>query len=267
VKTLQQHLVEQGIVPEHVLTDTDSFPIHDSVLELASHNVMFGYGGLPFLFADPKRAKPYLLAKYKELSTHSSGRDPEVSLVYAHILAVLGDPAGEDELIAWVQANRWNAKWREGLDAGGSRMGAYLLALGRAKSKKAVPAIEEKIRELVTADKAPSAAPCRIVALVSQMLGERVLAEPLAALLDAPQVAGHAIRFGAEIPPVPGYDSRSSYSQKEKEDVTREVNLAAALYRLGDKDGNGEAILRAYADDPRGFCANYARRVLAERGR
>ncbi|NLS92971.1 MAG: FAD-dependent oxidoreductase [Planctomycetaceae bacterium] len=267
VKTLQRHLVEQGIVPENVLTDTDSYPIHDSVLELASHNVMFGYGGLPFLFADPQRAKPYLLAKYKELSTHSSGRDPEVSLVYAHILAVLGDPAGEDELIGWVQANNWDAKWKEGLDAGGSRMGAYLLALGRAKSKKAVPVIAEKIRELVRADKAPSAAPCRIVALVSQMLGEPALAEPLATLLDAPDVAGHAIRFGPEIPPVPGYDSRSSYSQKEKGDVTREINLAAALHRLGDKDGKGEAILKAYADDPRGFCANYARRVLAERGR
>lgn len=267
VKTLQRHLAEQGIVPENVLTDTDSYPIHDSVLELASHNVMFGYGGLPFLFAAPQRAKPYLLAKYKELSTHSSGRDPEVSLVYAHILAVLGDPVGEDELIGWVQANNWDAKWKEGLDAGGSRMGAYLLALGRAKSKKAVPVIAEKIRELAGADKAPSATSCRIVALVSQMLGEPDLAEPLAALLDAPDVAGHAIRFGPEIPPVPGYDSRSSYSQKEKGDVTREINLAAALYRLGDKGGKGEAILKAYADDPRGFCANYARRVLAERRR
>ncbi len=267
VKTLQQHLVEKGVVPEHVLTDTDSYPIHDSVLNLASHHVMFGYEGLPFLFADPQRARPYLQEKYKELSTHSSGRDPEVSLVYAHVLAVLGDPAGEDELIAWVQGNDWDTKWKDGLGAGGSRMGAYLLALGRAKSTKAVPVIAEKIRELVRADKAPSAAPCRIVALVSQMLGEPVLAESLAALLDAPDVAGHAMHFGPEIPPVPGYDSRSTYNQKEKGDVTREINLAAALYRLGDKDGKGEAILKAYADDPRGFCANYARRVLAERGR
>ncbi len=264
VKKLQQHLVESGVVPESVLTDTDSYPIHDSVLKLASHHVMFGYEGLPLLFADPQRAKPYLQEKYKELSTHSSGRDPEVSLVYAHILAVLGDPAGEDELVAWVRANDWDAKWKEGLGAGGNRMDAYLLALGRAKSKKAVPAIAEKIRELAVAGKTPQAAHCRIAALVSQMLGDPVLAEPLAALLDAPDVAGHAIRLGPEIPPVPGYGSRSNYSQKEKGDVTREINLAAALYRLGDKDGKGKAILESYAEDPRGFCANYARRVLAE---
>ena len=201
------------------------------------------------------------------MSTHSSGRDAEVSLVYAHILAVLGDPVGEDELIAWVQANDWDAKWKEGLGAGSNRMEAYLLALGRANSKKAAPVIAEKIRELVAAGKTPSPAHCRIVAVVSQMLREPVLAEPLAALLDASDVAGHAIRLGPEIPPVPGYTSRSNYSQKEKDDVLREINLAAALYRLGDKDGKGKAILQSYAEDPRGFCANYARRVLAERAR
>ena len=226
---------------------------------------MFGYEGLPFLFADPERAKPYLQQRYQELSTHSSGRDPEVSLVYAHILAVLGDPVGEDELIAWVEANDWSAKWKEGLGAGGNRMDAYLLALGRASSQKAAPVIAEKIRELVEAGNTPSSAHCRIVAMASQMLRAPILAEPLAALLEAPGVAGHAIRLGPAIPPVPGYTSRSNYSQQEKTDVVREINLAAALYRLGDKDGKGEAILKAYTEDPRGFCANYARRVLAEK--
>ena len=265
VKALQRQLVQSGVVPESVLTATDSYPIPDSTLKLASHNVMFGYEGLPVLFADPERAKPYLREKYQELSTHSSGRDSEVSLVYAHILAVLGDPVGADELIAWVQANGWNAKWKKGLDAGGNRMEAYLLALARTNSKKAAPVIAEKIRELTATGQTPSTAHCRIVALVSQALGDPVLAEPLAALLDLPDVAGHSIRLTPSITPVPGYDSRSNYSQKEKSDVIREIDLAAALYRLGDKDGKGKGILTAYAEDPRGFCANYARRVLAER--
>ena len=267
VKELQHKLVAEGVVPETVLTDTDSYPVSDSALELASHNVMFGYEGLPVLFADPGRAIPYLKQKYDELSTHSSGRKPEVSLLYAHILAVLGDPAGEDELIAWVQANDWEAKWESGLDSGGNRMEAYLLALGRANSTKAAPVIAEKIRALAATEKSPSNAHCRIAALVGQMLGEPVFAEPLAALLDAPGVSGHAIVWGPEIPPVPGYDSRSNYSQQEKGDITREINLAAALFRVGDWQGKGEAILKAYAADPRGFCANYARRVLAEQPR
>lgn len=263
VKALQRHLVEKGIVPEAVLSEKDSYPLSDTMLKLATHDVMLGYGGLQFIFADPERAKPYLLEKYNELSKHSSGRDPEVSLVYAHILAVLGDPVGEEELIAWVKSNAWDAKWKEGLGSGANRMEAYLLALGRAKSKKAVPVIADKIRDLIK-ERKPSNTSFRIVSLVCPMIGDPALAEPLAELLARPNISGHAIKMSAEIPPVPGYDSRSGYSQQEKNEVPREVNLAAALYRLGDKNGAGESILKAYADDPRGFYANYARRVLAE---
>ena len=266
VKALQQHLVEKGIVPDSVLNEKDSYPLSDTALRLASHDVMSGYGGLPFIFADPERAKPLLLEKYHELSKHSSGRDPEVSLVYAHILAVLGDPVGEDELIAWVKSHGWEDKWTEGLGSGANRMEAYLLALGRAKSIKAVPVICEKIRTLVSEPK-PANTSFRIVSLVCPMIGDAALAAPLAELLARPNISGHAIKMAAEIPPVLGYDSRSSYSQTEKNEVPREVNLAAALYRVGDRDGKGESILKAYADDPRGFYANYARRVLAERKR
>jgi len=267
IKDLQRHLVEKEIVPETVLNEKDSYPLTDSQLKLASHDVMLGYGGLPCLFADPVRAKPYLVEKYHELSKHSSGRDPEVSLVYAHILAVLGDPVGEAELIAWVKAHGWEDKWTEGLGSGANRMEAYLLALGRAKSNKAVPVIVDKILELCKDENLEKSASThfRILSLVCPMIGDPAFAEPLAQLLTMPNVSGHAIKMAAEVPPVPGYDSRSSYSQKEKNEVPREVNLAAALYRVGDKDGKGEAILKAYADDPRGFYANYARRVLVEK--
>lgn len=265
VKTLQKHLVEVGVVPETVLTDVDSFPISDSQLKLASYHVMFGYEGLPYIFAAPERALPHLQDKYRELSTHSSGRSPEVSLVYAHVLAVLGDPVGEDELIGWVQSNDWHTAWQDGLGSGANRMEAYLLALGRAGSKKAVPVLAEKIIDLAEGKKQVSPSRCRMVALVSQMLGDPALAEPLSRLLQAKGIGGYAIKMGAEIPPVPGYDSRSNYSQQEKSSVPREINIAAALYRLGDFEGKGEAVLKAYADDPRGFYAHYARRVLAER--
>lgn len=56
---LQKHLVAKGIVPASVLTDTDSYPIPEDQLRLASHNVMFGYAGVELLFSDPERAKPH----------------------------------------------------------------------------------------------------------------------------------------------------------------------------------------------------------------
>ncbi|MDX9980800.1 MAG: FAD-dependent oxidoreductase [Lentisphaeria bacterium] len=265
VPELQRHLVEKGNLPASVLDARDSHPVSDEMLKLATHDLMFNYGNLAFLFAEPERAKPYLQERYRELSTHSSGRSPEVSLVYAHVLAMLGDPVGEDELIAWIEANEWTAKWDAGRDAGGNRMSAYILALGRAGSRKAIPAIAAKARENCQDGKrAPSPNVARILALTAQALRDPALAEVLAMMLDCPGVSGHSFRLAADIPPVPGYDSRSNYSHGEKNAVAREMNLACALYRLGDHEGKAAAILQAYADDPRGFYANYARLVLAE---
>ncbi|MDZ7617560.1 MAG: FAD-dependent oxidoreductase, partial [Patescibacteria group bacterium] len=266
VAELQRHLVEMGNLPESVLGARDSHPISDEMLTLASHDLLLNYCGAAFLFADPQRAKPLLLAKYRELSTHSSGRDPEASLVYAHVLAMLGDPVGEDELIGWVEANGWVERWAAGKDAGGNRMSSYILALARAGSRKAVRAILAKGRECCSNGKrTPTANTSRILALASQSLGDPALAEMLVLLLDSPGVSGHAIGFSTDIPPVPGYDSRSNYSHDEKNAVAREMNLACALYRLGDRDGKAAAILRAYAQDPRGFYAHYARLVLSEK--
>lgn len=265
IRELQGHLVQVGILPESVLHEQDSYPIPDSLLKLAAHDVMMGYGGLPFLFADPERAKPILREKYAELSKHSSGRNPEVSLIYAHILAMLGEPAGEEELIKWVAEHDWDDKWPEDTGSRVNRMETYVLALGRAGSAKAAPAILAKGQELCDLKKEPSWSRCRALGLASVALHDSSLASMLAKLLDAPGVSGHAIRYAAEIPPVPGYTSRTNYSQQEKMEGAREVNLATCLYRLGDCEGKGRAVLEAYANDPRGFFANFARQVLAEK--
>lgn len=265
IQSLQQQLVDKGIIPASVLDERDSHPVPDVMLQMAAHNVMIGYDDLPFLFADPVRAKPFLLEKWKELDRFTDGRDAENSLVYAHLLALFGDATGQDELIEWVQNHTWDDKWIAGKDPGTSRMGAYILALGRAHSQKAVPAILARGEDLCEAGKAPTNPQCRILGLACESIGDRAFADLLASLLDLPGVAGHSIVMAPDIPPVPDYDSRSSYSQKEKQQTVREINLARALYRLGDKDGKAAAILRAFAEDPRGFYANYARLVLAQK--
>ena len=44
----------------------------------------------------------------------------------------------------------------------------------------------------------------------------------------------------------------------------REIALARALYRCGDKDGLGESILKRYTTDLRGHFARHAAAVLTE---
>jgi hypothetical protein len=267
VKKLQEQLVADGVLPQSVIGTPDSYPLSEDMLKLAAAMVRVNYEGLQFLMADPQRALPCVLQKYRELDTHSSGRDPAVSLAYAQVLALLGDATGEDELIDWVSKNNWEVKWDVGLDAGVNRMSAYILALGRIHSKKAVPAINQRIMELA-GFKYVRPEHCRVIALVAPLIDDPALVPALKALLQAPAVSGHALQMGKTIPPVEGYSSTSDFRQKstEKTFTLREINLATALFRLGDSEGTAQKILESYANDPRGFYANYARRVLQSKG-
>ncbi|MFO7938100.1 MAG: FAD-dependent oxidoreductase [Kiritimatiellia bacterium] len=265
VKELQKHLVDVGIIPESVLHETDSYPISDACLKMAAHDVMFNYCGLPYLFAAPERSKVYLTEKYRELGTHSSGTDPDISLIYAHVLAMLGDPSGEDELIDWVKEHGWWDKWGKGIDNGFARMDSYIYALGRIKSRKAVPAVIARAEQLVVSKNRLSIRRARALSVACQSIGDPAFADVLAGLLERPEVKGHWITLKPEIKPVPGFHSRVNYSHEEKRCTLMEVNLAVALYRLGDTNGKAETVLRHYAEDPRGFYANYARRVLQEK--
>ena len=263
IRKLQEELVADGVLPPSVIGTPASHPLSEDLLNLAAAMLRVNYDGLQFIMAEPQRSLPFVLQKYRELDTHSSGRDPAVSLAYAHVLALLGDATGEGELTDWVFKNSWDAKWDEGLDAGVNRMSAYILALGRIRSKRAVPAIGARIAELA-ALKYVRPEYCRVIALSASLIGDPALAPALKTLLQAPGVSGHAIRMGKTIPPVEGYSSTSDYRQKSTEKLftLREINLAASLYRLGDSEGAARKILEAYSNDPRGFYANYARRAL-----
>lgn len=263
IQKLQEKLVADGVIPQSAMGTPDSYPLSEDLLKLEAAMLRVNYDGLQFIMADPQRALPCVLQKYKELDTHSSGRDPGVSLVYAHVLALLGDATGEDELVAWVSTNTWDAAWDAGLDAGVNRMSAYILALGRIHSKKAIPAINQQI-EALAKFKYVRPEYCRNIALAAALINDPALIPGLKTLLQAPSVSGHAIQMGKTIPKVEGYSSTSDFRQKatEKTFTLREINLAVTLFRLGDSDAVGQKILEAYAQDPRGFYANYARQVL-----
>lgn len=276
VKALQRVLVEKEVVPESVLAAKDSFPISDDKLAEAVGTLPDAYRGLAAVFAEPERAHPLLRSAYERAR---SAEAPESRVVYAHVLAFLGDALGADDLAAKVKGATWDKGWNyRGMGQFGrsvSWLDSYIIALGRTKAPSAFEAIAARARELGPED---AYSHFRAVALAFESLGDRRAAPILRELLALPGVGGHSFLFERDgAPAIAAYDkytfsgpdgkSRGTNAapDRERSACLRELALARVLYRLGDADGLGERTLRAYAKDPRRAYANHARLVL-ERG-
>lgn len=254
VKRLQRKLVRARILPEEALDWKDSFPLPDNELERAVAAIPDGYAGFPVLMTDTVRAVPLLRRAYAAAKSASD------RVAYAHALAVMGDKTGEDDLIAALTDSAWDKGWDfKGMAQFGrcaSLQDSYIFALGICVSKKAVPTIVAKAEALGPDD---AYSHFRAVSLALEKIGEKSAAAALAALLDKPNVAGHAVAKGA-IPAIEGYSNKAA--DRERTRCLREITLARGLYRLGDVDGRGRRVLESYAADPRKVYANYCLSIL-----
>ena len=273
VKALQRILVAKGVVPESVLTAKDSLPLSDEAVAEAVKSLPDGYRGLAAVFAEPGRSLPLLRAAYDGCG---GGRADE-RLVYAHVLALLGDGRGAADLAAKVRETPWDDGWNwRGMGQFGrsvSWLDSYIIALGRTRSPDGFDAVALRARELGPDD---AYSHFRAVAMAFESMGDRRAAPMLKELLQKPGVGGHSFLFERDgAPAIKAYDvytfsgpdgrSRGSNSapDRERSACLRELALARALYRLGDADGMGEKTLRAYVEDPRRAYANHARMVLS----
>ena len=258
VKALQKELIAKGIVDESVLTMKDSLPLSDAKLADAARRLDGTYAGLAELLSDPSRAKALLLGR--------------TDLPAAHVLALMGDASAAATLIRAVETNRWDAGWNyRGMDQFGrsvSWVDSYLIALGKAKAKAAVPALVAKMGELTAADHYSH---FRAVALCAESLGDKAAVDPLRRLLALKGVGGKAMQPFADggVVPYPEYahwqGGNRGIADRERSDCLRELCLARALYNLGDSpDKLGERTLREYAEDPRRAYANHAKKVLKD---
>ena len=89
-------------------------------------------------------------------------------------------------------------------------------------------------------------------------LGDPAAAPALAALLQKPDMRGYHIH---DVTP-----ESNPVTQEQRSQPLRELILARALYRCGDHEGIGKAILQAYEQDLRGLFAKHAQAVLNETG-
>ena len=264
IAKLQRQLVAKGILEESAIGLADSFPLPDAEIAAAVKTLADGYAGLHKVLTDPARALPRLREAY------AAAEEPAARLVYAHVLGLLGDATGAQALDnELARAVKWDDGWNyKGMDQFGrsvSWMDSYVIALGRTKYKESF----DRFAALADMLRARSHySHFRAISLGFESLGDARGAEVLAKLLDLKNVSGHALEPG-ELPKVKGYETFATKNlglgDKERSDCLRELCLARALYNLGDKGGKGEAILRAYARDPRKAYANHAQKVLAAR--
>ena len=256
VKTLQNHLVEKGILPASTLETVDNFPPSDADFDRAVRTLANGYDGLAVLMSDPARALPRLQAAYRAATSDEPKR------IYAHVLGMMGDRTGEETLLATFAAATWDKGWNyRGMSQfmrSVSWTDSYAIALGRSRSLAALPALLEKAGQL-TAESDYSH--IRALALGVEGIGDAAAIPAVARLLQLPGMGGHALVAGGDIPAIRNYSNREG--DRERTRVLKELCLARALFRLGDTpDGLGRRTLEAYAADPRRAYAAHAALVL-----
>ena len=263
LRGVQRHLADKGCLPESVLEHEDSYPISDERLREAVRRLEEARGGVALLLASPERARPLLRRALAE------AEEGEARLLYAQVLAVLGDAAGVPRLVEAVRSQEgWDKGWNyRAMGQFGSNMSpldSLIFALGMARDRRATAAVLEKA-ELLDAE--ADFSHHRAVALALERLGGATAAGALAALLAKPGMAGHVLRSIAEARTSHTELDRSLTALAPRRLSLREITLARALFRCGDRDGVGRSILDAYTRDVRGHFARHAAAVLRESGR
>lgn len=260
IRQLQRHLVAIGNAPGAVLAHEDSYPAPRDQIAAAVRGVRDHYQGVALLLAHREQALPLLREAYVRAEVK------EDRVAYAHILAVMGDATGVEALAEEVEASpdlgdgyEYRGMGHDHTRGRVSRVDSLILALGYSRDRRATDAILNKL-QLLDVDKPFSHFYAIAVAL--ETLRDPAAADPLAELLGEPGMSGHSIQtleqaVEREEPPLGNQSRLTSF---------REIVVARALSRCGDRDGLARKLLDEYTRDLRGHFARHARAVLSSGG-
>jgi hypothetical protein len=260
VRKLQRHLVDKGCLPAAVLEQGERPALTPTQLATAVASAASAEADVATLLGHPEQSIPELRRAWST-ATEASAR-----LSYAHLLAVQGDAAGVDDLVAAVQAQpEWGAGWNYramgqfGSDM--SRLDATIVALGRTRHPAAVAPILRLTERL---DAGTDFSHHRAAALALEALADPRAAPVLAAVLRRPEMSGYALADAGAVMVAETIPDPSLTALTPRRNALREIYLARALYRCGDCDGLGERLLTAYLQDVRGHFARHAKAVLEQ---
>ena len=257
VKSLQRRLVELEALPPEVLTHEDSFPLPDADVRAAVHawvdrnkDYAERSRALAAVFTHPDIARPEVQRAYREASG-------EAQIDLAALLGFFGEADGIDVLSAALDQAEWDEKILQGRMAEYAHLptpvDAWVLALGGTGDSRALPPI---LRKLDVLDVDTTLSHHRSVALALERLADPDAAAPLAELLKKPGMHGHAMH---DIEPL-----YFDMAKRRREGPLREIILARALLRCGDREDLGRQTLESYRDDLRGLLSMHATLVLRE---
>ncbi len=259
VRQLQQQLVEVGNLPESILTQNDSFPVSDEQLASAVRLMPGSMLSAGIVLGAGKSAIAPLKAAYASAPGTNK-------LMYATALAMNGDATGLDTMIKYLESNPWDTGWgyrRRGERTGVwiSTMDGVIRSLGMLGDRKALPAIVAKAKDL---DPNSGYSHYHSIAYALELMPSKEGAEVLHGLLSLPGVGGwvtDSLEKDFELQSSPKLPKMVVM----REASPREIMLAAALYRCGDKDGLGQKTLEAFTHDLRGLYVRFATQVLADK--
>jgi hypothetical protein len=256
IEALQQHLLKIGVLTKEDVGTPDSLPMSEGKIAAAVESLTDNYDGIAVVLAHQDQAVPLMKTAY------AKAEKPEAKLIYAHVLCMLGDKSAVDTLAQAVADGKWDKGWRwRGMGqfgASSSRFDSLVIALGRTRDPRAVPALVHKAAEL---EPDYEFSHFRAMTLAMEACGGPQCAAALARLLKLPGVGGHALPVDQATDKAAGMKTVGDAARGL---ALREIGLARALYHCGDVDGLGKKTLEQYAGDVRGHFARHAAAVLEQ---
>lgn len=255
LKPIQKKMVELGSLPASVLTDEDNYPPKSDVLEKALQSVPNNLDQLELVLWNTPKGLKLLKTAFKNAT------DKNARLQYAYVLATYGIADGWDILSEKIKSIKsWDKGWRyTGMGQFGpcmSLLDSMIIALGNTRKKEGLPVLFEKAKMLKPDQEFSH---FRALALAFENFKDPKATDVLYSLLHLEGVQGHAMTTIQKAKEV----TDSNWTNTEvRNHSLRELVLARALYRTGDKDGLGKKILKEYAKDLKGHYARHALDVL-----
>ena len=276
IGALQKQLIREEVLEARVATDNDSHPagiqqIKHAVETIVAADQPARLAAMAVVSAHGQQSIPLLGEHYRNASADNR------KIEYAKVLGILGDATGVPSLIAAIDAHDG---WDQGVPLTSQRktgntfsdLDRLVIAAGYSGAPEASACLLRKLAQL-SLDSPLSHYKAISMAVWNSRPPEA--AKPLADLLSQPGFRGHAtvepvirqqnssggwIATAADRLITASADAASNSTNLNR--AMKELLVAALLYRCGDRDGMGKAVLQQYAQDIHGHLASYAQAVL-----